>query len=70
MPANNVKQIKIWISAHAWLIQLSLMYAARGINKSMTSLASEAILNIPEPLPNGNGNGHTPDQIQSNHEED
>jgi hypothetical protein len=53
MPANNVEQIKIWKTAHEWLKRLSEEYKAKGISSmSMTSLASQAILSIPEPEPN------------------
>ena len=59
MPANNVEQIKIWKTAHAWLKHLSDEYKANGNSSaSMTSLASQAILAIQEPL--ANGNGHKP----------
>jgi hypothetical protein len=55
MPANNVEQIKIWKSAHIWLMNLSKARKALGESSaSMTSLASQAILSIPMP----NGNNH------------
>jgi hypothetical protein len=54
MPANNVEQIKIWKTAHEWLKYLSDEYKAKGNSSaSMTSLASQAILAIQEPIPNG-----------------
>lgn len=52
MPSNNTEQIKIWSPAHRWLKQISAAYKERGeSSKSMTALASEAILSIP--MPNG-----------------
>ena len=57
MPTNNVKHIKIWKSAHERLTRLSKDYKSKGVSSaSITSLASQAILAIPEP----NGNGHQP----------
>jgi hypothetical protein len=57
MPAKNVEQIKIWKTAHEWLKRLSDKYKAQGVSSaSMTSLASQAILSLPEPT----GNGHQP----------
>jgi hypothetical protein len=54
MPANNVEQIKIWKPAHEWLMKLSQAHKAMGESSaSMTSLASQAILNIPMPEHNG-----------------
>lgn len=62
MPANNVEQIKIWRRAHQWLKGLSDAYKARGdSSKSMTFLASEAILSLPMP----NGNGHETNEEQA-----
>jgi hypothetical protein len=59
MTSLNTKQIKIWKQAHEWLGHLNALYKANGISSmSMTAMASNAILSIPEP----NGNGHTPDQ--------
>lgn len=59
MPANNVEQIKIWKPAHEYLKALSDRFKAMGqSSKSMTALASEAILSIP--MPEFEGNGHKP----------
>lgn len=55
MPSTNVEMLKIWKASHAWLKQVSDAYKARGeSSRSMTMLASQAILEIPMP----NGNGH------------
>jgi hypothetical protein len=60
MPANNVRQIKIWNAAHQYLEVVREEYRKMGISsESMTALASKAIMQIQ--LPNPNGNGHKPD---------
>lgn len=70
MPSTNVEMLKIWKAAHAWLKQVSDAYKARGeSSRSMTMLASEAILSIP--MPNGNGHeaGEAPIQAPVHEEE-
>jgi hypothetical protein len=52
MPANNVKQIKIWTISHSHLQNIIAAYKARGeASASMTQLVSKLILSIP--IPNG-----------------
>jgi len=54
MSNKNVKQINVWKPAHEWLMSVSNAYKALGeSSKSMTGLASQAILSIP--MPSGNG---------------
>lgn len=52
MPANNVKQIKIWTISHLHLQKVVDALRAHGeASASMTQLASKLILSIP--IPNG-----------------
>jgi hypothetical protein len=49
MPSKNFEQIKIWKSAYKWLKHLSIEQKAKGVSSaSMASLASQAILAIPD----------------------
>lgn len=59
MPANNIKYVKVWKTAHKWLEDVSDAYKRQGITSaSMTALASQAILAIPKP------NGDIPSLIE------
>lgn len=53
---KNYKTIRIHRAAYDWLQRVALKYAQLGSPRSMTALASQAIMTIQEPEhPNGNG---------------
>ena len=54
--SRNYETIRIHKAAYDRLRNLSIISYAVGMPKSMTAIVSEAILAIPEPAVNGNGN--------------
>jgi hypothetical protein len=66
---TNYPQVRINQMAKEHARQIVEELKRRGnTSESLTSWISNLI--ISQPLPNGNGNGHAPDQVPTNHEEE